>query len=167
MIKIIIFFLLLTNVLSSCLPDKRMGRYGTSDNISKSKEQNLYRAIYKPDKFQMQLLDSSIIKIDTGWAEAMWSYDKNGQPIIAEQAGYNFVIPIVKQEFEKFLFIFTLADTSNRASPNGIEEFRCVLNPKRLSDTFNILLEQKNPDTTYGWTKPLIYDTIKFFKITN
>lgn len=153
-------------VFISCMNigDKREGEFGTSDNISISKSRKLYRAMYIPNLYKFQLLDKSIVSIDTAWAEAMWTYNKNGNPVIMEKIGYNFVIPIKKQDFAKFLFDFSLADTNNQAFTNGIEARRCVLNPKILKDTINVIVEEKNPDTAYGWIKPIITGTIRFIK---
>ena len=163
LITLFIFIILIFN-LTSCFDDKLAGHFGVSENIIISKSEKFYEATYVPNKFNFVLLDSSIIKIDTAWAESMWAYDKNSKPILADEFGYNFIIPIKKQELDKFIFTFKIADTSNQSITGGLEATRCALSIKELLDTINIILEQKNPDTTYGWIKPITTDTIVFIK---
>jgi hypothetical protein len=153
-------------ILISCIDidDKRFGTYGVSETKSQSRSKDLYQATYIPERFTFRLLDNSLIQIDTAWAELPWTYGKDAVPIVKKSSGYRIIIPIKKQEFEKFIFIFSLADSNNRHSTNGIEPDRCVVWPKTLKDTIAILLEEKSPDTLYGWRKSVITDTTKFVK---
>ena len=157
--------LFLTTLITSCInDDKRVGNYGTSDNVRESRAYNLFIQTYVPNRFSLTLIDSSMVKIDTAWAEAEWIYDKNSKPLISDTIkGYNFIIPILKQDFRNFKFSFSPIDTLN-GTGYGLQESKYVFNPKVLKDTIKILVEQKNPDTTYGWTRPITKDTILFIK---
>jgi len=163
MIKKIITNIFIITTLTSCMNYKGAGGFGVSEDITTSKSKNLYRFKYCPNKIKFKLLDSSYIQIDTAWTEIMWSYDEQCNPSPAEAFGYNFVVPIVKQAFDKFVFTLSLADTSNESFTNGIEENRCVLNPSKLLDTIGIILEQKNPNEN-GWKEKIVTDTIIFIK---
>jgi hypothetical protein len=166
MIKTIILILFLTVAFTSCIDliDKRADKHGASDNIAMSKLNKFYKVIYLPNQFEFTLLDGSVVKIDTAWAEKMWTYDNNGKPKLSNDFGSNFIIPIKKQEFDKFLFDFSLADTSNEYMTTGLEEKRRVLYPSNLFDTIKIILQQKNPKQEYGWMAPIKTDTIFFTK---
>ena len=160
-----LFLFLLAIVLTGCFDDKRRGLFGTSQENESSKNNGFYLAIYTPDKYSIKLLNNSTVIIDTAWAESMWAYDKNGNPQAAGDYGQNFVIPIVEQDFDNFLFTFDLLDKSNQSFTNGIEQTRCVLNPSVLKDTMEVIVEEKNPDRNLGWTKPIVTDTIKFIRV--
>jgi len=157
--------LVLITLTTSCFnDDKRVGNFGDSDNVHDSRANKLFIETYFPDRFSFKLIDSSIVKIDTAWAESDWIYDKIGKPLKSDSIkGYNFIIPIIKQDFKSFKFSFSPIDTLNGIG-YGIQESKYVFKPKVLKDTIKILVEQKNPDTTYGWTRPIINDTILFIK---
>ena len=101
------------------------------------------------------------MEIDTAWTEINFTYRK-GNRILDSIYGYHFAIPYKREEPEKFSFIFSLADKTNQMFTNGREDNTCRLNPKKLFEKIQVLLEQKNTDTSKGWMHPIITDTIIF-----
>ncbi len=168
-IKNIVVLFAIFILLPNCnLDNKRIGTFGESEDINSSKSNHLFKARYTPNRFKLQLLDSSIIIIDTAWSEAAWTYNDDGKPSIAEDSGYNVIIPIPKMNDDKFNFELIMADTTKsmfEGAVSGPVRKRSIIYPKILQDTLTVLLEQMNTDTAYGWTRPLITDTIKFTKI--
>ena len=163
-----LIILVSTIFLTSCInDDKRVGTYGSSDNIGESKINKLYIVSYIPNKISFKLIDGSVVKIDTAWAESMWIYDKNDKPIVPDSiVGFNFILPFSKQNFSdnmNFRFDFANLDTLN-GQGYGIEESKWEFNPKALKDTIRILIQQRNPDTTLGWERPIINDTLIYIK---
>ena len=112
-IKNIVVLFAIFILLPNCnLDDKRIGTFGESADINSSKSNHLFKARYTPNRFKLQLLDSSIITIDTAWSEAAWTYNDDGKPNIAEDSGYNVIIPIPKMNDDKFNFELIMADTT-------------------------------------------------------
>ncbi len=120
--------------------------------------------IYVPDKYLFSLLDSTTLLIDTAWTEEIFSYH-NGERVINSALGYHFSIPFRKKIPDSFNFTFSLADTHNEAFTNGLYENLCQLCPRRLNKEIKVLLEQKDPDTSKGWTNPIVLDTITFRRL--
>ena len=102
--------------------------------------------------------------IDTAWTEVSFSY-KNNNRVLDSTYGFHFSIPYKKTVPNSFTFTFSLLDTTNRMFTNGIEEDLCQLCPIYLKDEMKVLLEQKDTDTSKGWTNPIITDTITFRRI--
>ena len=81
--------------------------------------------------------------------------------------GYHFSIPVNNTNIKENTFLFKLLDTTNRvftnagADKNGLTQ----LYPRTLYDTMLVKLEQRTPDTSIGWLRPLITDTIVFTRI--
>lgn len=144
---------------------KSAGRFGISHDKDNSKTNGLYLAAYIPDKFTIQLFDSSVVRIDTAWVESAWAYNEKGEPEAAPNFGQNFIIPINEKNADEFLFTLKLLDKGNQVFTNGIEETRCVLHPTTAKEIIEVVVEQKNPDENLGWTKPIVTDTIRFIKI--
>ena len=142
-----------------------LSSFGVSSDLKQSKINGVFKAIYIPDKYAYKLLDNTTLKIDTTWAETMWCKDAQGNIIKTEKAGYNLVVPISKAIHNSFTFDFELEDKTNQAFTNGMEDDRCVLNPKHLKDSIILIIDEKNPDTAYGWIKSLSTYRIKLTKV--
>jgi hypothetical protein len=163
---------LLSFFLFSCLfiipfgCDNSNGLFGRSDTKEEARSRGSNVTEYLPDKTNVILLTGKKMRIDTAWAEISFTY-KEGKKISDSTYGYNFTIPFTEEVHTKynFPFSFGLADSSNRMFTNGMGLKECQLRPIYLFDTMKVLLEQKNPDTSLGWLKPIITDTITFVKI--
>lgn len=160
--------LVLMSLLTSCnIDDKLVGTYGSSDNIGESRINKLFIVKFVPNKFSFKLIDSSVINIDTAWAESLWIYNENHKPTVPDTiVGFNFILPFSKQNFSdirNFRFDFANLDTLN-GQGYGLQESKWVFNPKVLKDTIRILIQLRNPDTTLGWTRPIISDTLIYIK---
>jgi hypothetical protein len=144
--------------------DNGNGLFGHSETEAEAKANGSVVIEYVPNKTNFNLLDGTKMQVDTAWTEMSFTY-KDGKRIFDTTYGYNFAVPYKRQDPESFSFNFALADTTNRVFTNGREENACQLHPRVLYDKMEVLLEQKNPDTSLGWIKPIITDTIVFTKI--
>lgn len=157
-------------ILFSCLAilgcDNGNGLFGHSQTKEEAKANGSTVLEYVPDKTNFNLLDGTMMQVDTAWTEISFTY-KDGKKIFDSSYGYHFSIPVNNNNLENFSFTFGLLDTSNRAftNPGPGKEGLCQLCPKNLYDKMQVILEQKNPDTSKGWTKPIISDTIVFTKV--
>lgn len=116
---------------------------------------------YVPTKQQFILLDSSAMQIDTCIINV--SYDKEGKRLNdTKSKGYSLLIPFTKQRAGDFQFQLRIAGDE---FAGGISESSKSFQFTELKDDYKIILEQKNPDTTYGWTKPIVTDTLIFKRI--
>lgn len=117
---------------------------------------------YVADKSNFVLLDNSQMKIDTALIKV--SYDKNNEILNEKKRWghrYNLYIPFKKQVENSFQFELRLL---GEEYSGGINDNSKDLHLNTLKDTIKVLLEQKNADTSLGWTKPIITDTINFTK---
>lgn len=144
--------------------DNGNGLFGHSETKEEAKANGAIVMEYVPDKTNFNLLDGTKMQIDTAWTEISFTY-KNGGKVFDSTYGYNFAVPYKREDPENFSFTFSLADTANRMFTNGREKNACQLRPKYLYDKIQVLLEQKNTDTSKGWMQPIITDTITFTKI--
>lgn len=140
------------------------GLYGHSETRAEAKANGSNVLEYIPNKKKFELLDGTSMQIDTAWTEVSFTY-MDGKNIIDSADGYNFTVPFKIRNTKSFTFTFSLADTTNRMFGNGRGDNDCQLRPIHLYDTMKVLLKQKNPDTSFGWMKPIITDTIIFTKI--
>jgi hypothetical protein len=140
------------------------GLFGHSKTKEEAKANGSEVLEYVADKAHFQLLDGTDLHIDTAWTEVNFTYH-NGKRVLDARDGYHFSIPFKQADPKKFTFTFSLLDTTNRMFTNGIEANLCQLVPKKLKDEMQILLEQKDPDTSKGWTNPIVTDTITFRKL--
>lgn len=138
--------------------------FGHSKTKEEAKANGSQVLQYVGDKTNFELLDGTELQIDTAWTEENFTY-KNGKRILDARDGYHFSIPFKQANPKKFTFTFSLLDTTNRMFTNGIGSDLCQLVPKMLMDEMHVLLEQKDPDTSKGWTNPIITDTITFRKV--
>lgn len=116
---------------------------------------------YLPNKQQFILLDSSKMQIDT--CNINVSYDKDGKRLNdTKSKGYNLYIPFTKQRAGDFQFELRIV---GEKYAGGITESAKSFHFAELEDEYKIVLEQKNPDTAYGWTKPIVTDTLVFRKV--
>jgi hypothetical protein len=161
-----IFYIIISSIIffSFIGCDNGNGLFGHSKTKNEAKANGSTVVEYVPNKTNFQLLDGTKMEIDTAWTEISFTY-YNGQKIFDSTYGFNFAIPYTREDREKFSFNFGLADTTNRVFTNGREINVCQLHPRTLKDKMEVLLEQKNLDTAYGWMKPIISDTIVFTKV--
>lgn len=158
----ILIVFLISIFFTSC--DNQNGLFGHSKTKEEAKANGSIVLEYAPDKTDFNLLDGTKLKIDTAWTEMSFT-NKDGKRIIDTAYGYHFSIPLKKDNTGNFTFSFSLADTTNRVFTNGMDENMAQLCPRNLYDKMEILLEQKDRDTSKGWTHPIITDTIEFTKI--
>lgn len=160
--------IMLSLIFFSCFAilgcDGDNGLFGHSETKEEAKANGSTVLEYVPDRKNFNLLDGTKMQIDTAWTEISFTYH-NGKRVLDSTYGFLFSIPFEKHAGDSFTFSFGLADTTNRVFTNGIGENLCQLCPKHLFDKMQVLLEQKDPDTTKGWTHPIITDTITFTKI--
>jgi len=140
------------------------GLFGHSKTKEEAKANGSAVIEFVPDKNNFLLLDGTKMHVDTAWTEVSFTY-KDGKKIFDTAYGYNFTVPYKRQEYENFSFNLSLVDTTNQMFTNGMGKEACQIRPKYLYDTMKVILEQKNPDTAFGWLKPIITDTIVFTKI--
>jgi hypothetical protein len=143
---------------------KDNGRFGSSISRQEALKYGSTSFLYKPNKTTFHLLDSSLMTIDTAWTEVMFSY-KNGKRLLDSTYGFHFSIPYKIPDPNTFTFTFSLLDTTNRMFTNGREENICRLCPIKLLDEMRVILEQKDTDTSKGWTNPIVTDTIIFRRL--
>jgi hypothetical protein len=116
---------------------------------------------FLPGKRQFVLLDDTKMNIDTSFI--MVSFDKNGKNLNGiKLLGYNLTIPFNKEKRNSFQFDFRIP---GETFSGGIDDTVKVLHFIGLTDEYKIVLEQKNPDTSYGWKKPIVTDTLIFRRI--
>ncbi len=114
-----------------------------------------------PDKPQLLLYNKT--KLQIGSATIKILFDKNGKQIKdTESTGYDFNISFKKSKENDFQFEFRLPEEANS---NGIEDTLQTVHIQQLRHEYTILLQQKNPDTSLGWKKPIVSDTIIFKQI--
>lgn len=118
---------------------------------------------YLPNKQQFTLLDSSTLHIDTSTIKV--SFDKNNKRLNdTKHFGYNLIIPFKKQHETGFQFDFNIP---GRDDQGGISDSSKGLIFPDFRDEYQVILEQKNPDTSLGWTKQINTDTLIFRRIIN
>ena len=144
--------------------DNGNGLFGHSETKEEAKKKGSTVIEYVPDKTKFNLLDGTKMQIDTAWTELSFTYN-NGKRILDSRYGYHFSIPFKKAILESFTFSFSLADSTNRMFTNGIGDDLVQLCPRKLQDKMQVLLEQKDTDTSIGWMHSIITDTITFTKI--
>lgn len=116
---------------------------------------------YLPNKQQFTLLDSSTLHIDTSTIKV--SFDKHNKRLNDTKSwGYNLTIIFEKQPKDNFQFDF---DIPGRGDQGGISDSLKNLNFHDFKDDYKVILTQKNPDTSFGWTKPVNTDTLTFKRL--
>jgi hypothetical protein len=116
---------------------------------------------FLPNKQQFVLLDSSKMHINT--ATISISIGKNGKRLNdTKSLGYNLNIPFIKQNQNSFQFDFrALGEEDSKGIDENHKDFHFI----NLKNEYKILLEQKSPDTSLGWRKPIITDTLIFKRL--
>ena len=155
-------YFLLAFIVMGC--DNGNGLFGHSQTKEEAKANGSSVIEYIADKTNFDLLDGTKMQVDTAWTEISFTYH-NGKQILDSTYGFHFSIPYRKQVAGSFTFSFGLVDTTNRMFTNGTGEHLSQLCPIHLYDTMQVLLEQKDTDTSKGWMHPIITDTITFIKI--
>ncbi len=161
----LILFLLIsfvTIITTSC--DNGNGLFGHSETREEAKANGSTVVEYVPDKTNFNLLDGTKMQVDTAWTELSFTY-QDGKKNLDSTYGYNFAIPYKLKDPESFTFTFSLADTTNQMFTNPRDKNACRLRPIKLYDVIQVLLEQKDTDTTIGWMHTIITDTITFTRI--
>ena len=146
---------------------KDNGRFGHSNSKQEALANGSFVTEYLPSKTTFKLLDGTIMQIDTAWTEESFTY-KNGERIFDNTYGYNFVVPVKNDSLKNFTFTFSLLDTTNRMFTNAGpgQDGLCHLRPLKLYDEMKVILEQKDTDTSKGWTNPIVTDTITYMRLT-
>ena len=149
--------------LFSCGND---GLFGHSSTKEEARATGSDVVEYLPNRSKFLLLDGTSMQIDTAWTEVSFTF-KDGKRIMDANFGYHFSIPADNSNLKQHTFLFKLLDTTNRvftnagADKNGLTQ----LYPRLLYDTMLVKLEQRNPDTSFGWLRPIVTDTIVFTRI--
>lgn len=111
---------------------------------------------FHPSKSHFVLLDSSWMKIQSSELEiSKFNMDKT------VNTTYAFKIKFDTENPDKFRFQFRLVGNKYAG---GMSEREKVFLVAKYTDTIKVLLEQKNPDSSIGWTMPVITDTIVFVR---
>lgn len=111
---------------------------------------------FHPSKSHFVLLDSSWMKIQSSELEiSKFNMDKT------VNTTYAFKIKFDTEYPDKFRFQFRLVGNKYAG---GMSEREKVFLVAKYTDTIKVLLEQKNPDSSIGWTMPVITDTIVFVR---
>ena len=101
------------------------------------------------------------MKIDTSTIEI--SYAKDGKRLNDTKAkGYVLYIPFYQQPDNNFQFDFKFIGGESK---DGINKDFKTFYFKELKEEYKIILEQKNPDTSFGWSKPITTDSLIFKRI--
>jgi len=161
-----LLFFSLTFLIGCNLFHKNDGLFGHSETRQEALANGSPIVSYVPDKNRFQLVDGTTLTTDTAWTEVSFTY-KNGERVLDSTYGFHFSIPFKKEDPKSFTFTFSLLDTTNRVFTNGIGEDLCQLCPLRLYDEMKVILEQKDTDTSKGWTNPIFTDTITYRRIDN
>ncbi|MEI9811053.1 MAG: hypothetical protein WDO16_25970 [Bacteroidota bacterium] len=163
-LNILSVLLVLFSFLTMTGCDNANGLFGHSETKEEAKANGSTIAEYIPDKKDFDLLDGTKMQIDTAWTEISFTY-KNGKRILDSTYGYHFSIPFKKEIAGSFTFSLSLADTTNRVFTSGMDEGLAQLCPRHLYKKMQVLLEQKDTDTSKGWKHPIITDTITFVRV--
>ena len=152
-------------LLTSCdFFHKDNGLFGHSKSRQEALKNGSPIYSYVADKNKFKLLDGTTMTTDTAWTEVSFTYS-NGERVLDSSYGFHFSIPFRQADPDNFSFSFSLLDTTNRMFTNGMDSNLTQLCPKRLYDEMRIVLEQKDPDTSKGWTNPIVTDTIIYRRI--
>ncbi len=112
---------------------------------------------YLPDQQDITLLDSTKIHLDTSVLEL--TYDENGSLL---NSSYLIKIPFTAGHEDKFNFSLVVpGETSAEGSHANLKFVRF----HSRKDTYDIILQQKNPTEGIGWKKPIVTDTLIFRKV--
>lgn len=115
---------------------------------------------YLPNKQSFVLLDgsSAFIKVST----IRVSFDKANHLLNNKKhPTYNLIIPFNKSG-KNHLFDFNIP---GRNDQGGISDSIKELRFSELNDEYKVVFEQKNPDTLFGWSKPINTDTLTFKRL--
>jgi len=153
-------------VISCNFSTKTDGLFGQSKTKEEALKNGSNVILFMPDKKTFNLLDGTTLTLDTAWTEVSFSL-KNGERILDSTYGFHFSIPFKQLTPNTFTFHFSLLDKTNQMFTNGMDQNLSQLCPKQLYDEMKIILDQKDPDTSKGWTNPIITDTIIYRKILN
>jgi len=116
---------------------------------------------FLPNKQEFILLDSSRMHIDTSSIRV--SIGKDGKRLNdTAWLGYDLHIPFTKQKQNSSQFDFRVAKDDKSA---GIDDKFKDMFFAVLQNEYQVLMEQKNPDTSLGWRKPIVTDTLVFKRI--
>lgn len=156
-----------TVAIFSChFANKTDGLFGHSKTREEARKNGSEVILFLPDKNIFHLLDGTVLTLDTAWTEVSFSF-KKGKRDLDSSYGFHFSIPFKKERPNMFTFHFSLLDTTNRMFTNGMEENLTQLCPKKIYNEMRIILDQKNPDTSKGWTNPIVTDTIIYKRISH
>ena len=151
-------------IISCRFSNKTDGLFGQSKTREEARKNGSDVFLFLPDKNTFHLIDGTVLTLDTAWTEVSFSF-KNGKRDLDSSYGFHFSIPFKKETPNTFTFHFSLLDTTNRMFTNGMDENLSQLCPKKIYDEMKIVLDQKDPDTSKGWTNPIVTDTIIFRRI--
>lgn len=124
-------------------------------------EKLIQKVKYLPNKQNFILLNKSKLFIDTSIIKI--AIDKNGKEINSGKSiGYYLTILFKKENKNDFQFEFKILGNQ---FTNGITDSSQEVHLNELKNEIKVLIEQKNPDTSLGWQKPIITDTLIFKRI--
>ncbi|MCB0734506.1 MAG: hypothetical protein H6608_12480 [Flavobacteriales bacterium] len=151
-IKRLFIPLLIGNVMTYGIIAYSMATHTNKD----PKEARTVEVMYAPSPNSFILLDSTRLVVHPAKTEI--SYDKDSNVL---NTGYSLQIPFEKEQSDYFQFTLRLAGSKYSG---GIEEHQKQIRLDSLSDVIQVVLEQKNPDPTKGWSEPVVTDTISFVR---
>lgn len=135
----------------------------TSPNLQFSKESGFYIGTYTPSSDTIQLKNyNEQIVISAVWAEKSWfrNTDDCESPKLEKTEGYNVVIEFSKTKKEFIFDLMPLTTDKLGIKSYGINETKKEMQFANLPNEIKIIVEERNPDDTIGWTKSVVTDTI-------
>lgn len=169
LIKLSIFIVILLFVFSFVHKTSVKNVHNFSDSKYTSKKNNFYILDYVPTEKVIKLKYWPVtIILDTAWTEHQWFEEANFFSSTLQKADngtYNMGLKIKSESTEDFVYSFDII-------PEGVgsiggnnpmtKQHEGVL--YKFSDTLKIIVQEKNPIDSIGWTKHIITDTIMYIK---
>lgn len=146
--------LLIGNLLTYAFIAYTMATKPTEEDKIKRRE-TIY---YLPQKDTFMLFHGKKLVVDT--AKMVLEYDKDDSLM----NGYQLQIKYIKDEPQKFDINLKLASGKNLGDSGMYDSLKTLRIPN-LQDTIVVKIEHINPDPNFGWTAPLVIDTIHFIKV--
>jgi hypothetical protein len=145
-----------------------------SDSRYNSKLNKFYIADYIPNKAHIELkLRKGTVDLDTAWVEFPWYFEPNHfvttKERLNENKWYNLCIKIKTRHSFNDLDDFVWNFEFRNKTIGAIGGFDLVNHQQASSlfsipDTLYILFEEKNLSPGIGWKKPIVTDTIIYYK---
>ena len=141
-----------------------------SDSKYTSKKNNFYIRDYVPTEKVIKLKYwPATIVLDTAWTEYQWVEEANFLSSTlrkADNGAYNIGFKIKSESTEDFVYSLDIIPESvgSIGGNNPLtKQHEGVL--YTFPDTLKIIVQEKNPVDSIGWTKHIVTDTITYIKL--